>query len=178
MRVIGKKINFRLAEIDDAKFIVNLRTSTKNKFLTEVDINDQIEWLCKYKERELKKLEYYFVICTNENEACGVVRIYDFIEDSFCWGSWLLSSTAPLTAGIESALLVYEFAFYFLNFKHCHFDVRVENTKVRAFHERMGANIIKFDTQDVFYELPIASYQKIKSKYYKYLPEKVLYENQ
>jgi hypothetical protein len=91
--------------------------------------------------------------------------------------SWLLSSTAPHTAGIESALLVYDFAFYFLEFKHCHFDVRVENTKVRAFHERMGANIIKANNLDVYYELPITGYELIKSKYSKYLPEQVLYED-
>lgn len=171
MRITGKTISFRLVEIDDAAFIASLRTDGKNKFLTKVDVEDQIEWLRKYKIREMEKSEYYFIICTNDNKPCGAVRIYDFVGDSFCWGSWLLNSNAPLSAGIESALLVYELAFYILGFKHCHFDVRVENTKVRAFHERMGSTIIKSDNLDVYYELPISKYEEVKFKYSKYLPK-------
>jgi hypothetical protein len=79
MRIIGKKIIFRLAEIEDAEFIVSMRQNDKNKFLAEVDINDQIKWLRKYKEREFDKSEYYFVICTNYNEPCGAVRIYELV---------------------------------------------------------------------------------------------------
>lgn len=176
MRIIGKNIFFRLANTDDCEFIVGLRINAKNKFLTGVKINEQIEWLRKYKDREAEKIEYYFIICTNDSTPCGTVRIYDFIDDSFCWGSWLLSSVALHTAAIESALLVYEFAFYFLKFKHCHFDVRIENKKVRAFHERMGASVRECTDLDVYYDLSIADYESIKIKYSKYLPELVLYE--
>ncbi len=177
MKITGKNINLRLVELEDAEFMVNLRADRKNKFLTKVDVENQRNWLIDYKVREARKTEYYFIICNKDDEPCGAVRIYDFIGDSFCWGSWLLSSDAPATAGIESALLVYEFAFYFLKFKHCHFDVRIENTKVRAFHERMGATIIKSDELDVYYELPLSQYESIKKKYLKYLPAQVLYEH-
>lgn len=177
MKIRGKNIYFRLVELKDAEFIVSLRVDRKNKFLTTIDIDNQLKWLGEYKKREAAKSEYYFIICTNSNEPCGAVRVYDFIGDSFCWGSWLLNSNAPATAGIESALLVYEFAFYYLKFCHCHFDVRVANVKVRAFHERMGASIIKADELDVYYELPKATYEVIKTKYSKYLPRHVLYEN-
>lgn len=176
MKIIGKNIFFRLVELEDAKFIVSLRVDRKNKFLTKVDIENQLKWLIDYKSRESEKSEYYFIICTKSNEPCGAVRIYDFVDNSFCWGSWLLNSNAPATAGIESALLVYEFAFYYLKFNHCHFDVRLENTKVRAFHERMGSSIVKSDKLDVYYELPIAAYESIKPKYSKFLPEQVQYE--
>lgn len=177
MKIIGKNILMRLVNVADAEFIVSLREDKKNKFLTKVDVENQRKWLHEYKVRESTNSEYYLIICSKNGVPCGAVRMYDFIGNSFCWGSWLLNSNAPATAGIESALLVYEFAFYRLNFKHCHFDVRIENTKVRAFHERMGATITKTDDLDVYYELPIATYEFIKSKYSKFLPEKVLYED-
>lgn len=176
MRIIGKNIYMRLVELSDAEFIVSLRFDKKNNFLTKVEIEDQLKWLIDYKTRETAKTEYYFIIYKKTDEACGAVRVYDFIGSSFCWGSWLLNSNAPATAGIESALLVYEFAFYHLEFNHCHFDVRVENVKVRAFHERMGASILKSDELDVYYELPLAAYESIKPKYSKFLPEQVFYE--
>ncbi|MDD2733187.1 MAG: GNAT family N-acetyltransferase [Desulfuromonadaceae bacterium] len=176
MRIIGKNICMRLVELTDAEFIVSLRVDKKNKFLTRIEIEDQLKWLTDYKTRESAKSEYYFIIYTKSDEACGAVRVYDFIDNSFCWGSWLLNSGAPATAGIESALLVYEFAFYHLKFNHCHFDVRVENVKVRAFHERMGASILKSDELDVYYELPLTAYESIKPKYSKFFPEQVFYE--
>jgi RimJ/RimL family protein N-acetyltransferase len=178
MKVIGKNIYMRLVDPNDAQFIVSLRVDKKNRFLTKVDTDSQYTWLLEYKERERAGSEYYFIICTSSGEECGAVRVYDFIDDSFCWGSWLLNSEAPATAGIESALLVYEFAFYYLKFRHCHFDVRTDNVKVRAFHERFGATITKTSELDVHYELPLASYEAAKQKYAKFLPEKVIYEHQ
>jgi RimJ/RimL family protein N-acetyltransferase len=176
MKIVGKNIYLRLAAMDDAEFIANLRLDSKNKFLTKVDVDDQREWLAEYKERETAGSEYYFVICTKDNDPCGTVRVYDFVENSFCWGSWLLNSSAPKSAGIESALLVYEFAFYHLGFSHCHFDVRLENTKVRSFHERLGASVIKSDDLDAYFSLPLAQYEAIKPKYGRYLPDCVRYE--
>jgi RimJ/RimL family protein N-acetyltransferase len=176
MKIIGKNIFMRLVELNDSEFMVNLRVSRKNKFLTKINMEDQLKWLTDYKIRESAKLEYYFIICTMDNEPCGAIRVYDFCGNSFCWGSWLLNSDAPATAGIESALLVYEFAFYHLKFSHCHFDVRVENIKVRAFHERMGASILKSNESDVYYELTLAAYESIKPKYSKFLPKQVIYE--
>lgn len=177
MKVIGKKIRLRLVSVEDAEFIVSLRQDRKNKFLTKTDIEKQIEWLSDYKIRERAGNEYYFIISSENDDPCGAVRIYDFQDNSFCWGSWLLSSNAPPTAGIESALLVYEFAFHYLKFSHCHFDVRIDNVKVRSFHERFGATVVKTDEQDVYYELPQAAYESTKLKYTRYLPDLVQYED-
>lgn len=178
MRIIGKNIFMRSVEFKDAEFIVSLRVDRKNKFLTKVDVESQLKWLIDFKKRESAKYEYYFIICANNNVPCGAVRVYDISDGSFCWGSWLLNSKAPTTAGIESALLVYEFAFCYLKLSQCHFDVRVKNVKVRAFHERMGASLIKYDSLDAYYELPKKTYESIKTKYSKYLPGQVQYENQ
>lgn len=176
MKIIGKNIIFRVADEDDAAFILKLRLNESlNKYLSSVDDNlqKQANWLIEYKIREKQRVEYYFIILDNDGNRCGTVRIYDFIGDSFSWGSWLIDSKiAPMTAGIESALLVYEFAFYKLEFNNCHFEVVSENTKVKSFHEKMGAVISSCDESKTYYKYNVEAYEKIKNKYVKFLPER------
>jgi len=148
MKLESKTIFFRLAQTSDAKFIHSLRTDEKfNKHLSKVDDNleKQIEWLEKYKEREAKKLEYYFIIHRKiDNLQIGTVRVYDFLEqqNSFCWGSWILNENKTRYAALESAILIYDFAFFELGFQRCHMDIRKENFKVINFHKRFGVKIV------------------------------------
>jgi RimJ/RimL family protein N-acetyltransferase len=100
----------------------------------------QGDWIDGYVKREEKGEEFYFLIKRASDDCpCGTVRLYDFQGTSFCWGSWILDQNKPRLAAVESALLVYEIAFERLNFVQSHFDVRVDNTRVIRFHERMGA---------------------------------------
>jgi len=142
MRLIqGKKINLRSADIKDAEFILEMRMQVhKTQFLSQVDnsLQKQQAWLKAYKDKEKVGLEYYFVIESKQAEQLGLVRIYDLRSESFCWGSWLIKDSAPLTTAIESALLVYEFGFGELKYKKAHFDVRKGNGRVIAFHKRFG----------------------------------------
>ncbi len=173
MRLNGRKIILRVVEEIDSAFILSLRVDeTKNKFLSnvEADPDKQIEWVRSYKLRELAGDEYYFIITSLDGESCGTVRLYDFQGDSFCWGSWLIKNGSPPSAGIESALLVYELAFYQLGFSRSHFDVRSDNVKVRAFHERMGAQRLRENELECHYTYSKITYEKIRSKYSKYLP--------
>ncbi|MDR3243837.1 MAG: GNAT family N-acetyltransferase [Elusimicrobiota bacterium] len=165
----GRSINIRDVCIDDAEFILSLRTDeSKNKFLnkTENDLEKQREYIRNYKQ---KQNEWYFIVETKEHKKAGTVRIYDVIDDDFCWGSWLMSSDAPPTAAIESALLVYEFAFYKVGFTKAHFDVRKHNEKVIAFHKRFGAKIIAENEMDYFFSYTKADYENIRLKYRKFL---------
>lgn len=169
--ITGKNISLRLVNIEDAEFIVNLRTK-KGEFLstTSPDISKQKEWLLLYKEREKLKEEFYFIIENQQNERIGTVRIYDFKNNiSFCWGSWIILNGSPFYYAIESALLIYEFAFYYLKFQQSHFDVRKNNHSVAKFHLRMGARIIKENEKDYFFEYNKKEYEAIKNKYIKYL---------
>jgi len=116
----------KLVSLNDAEFILSLRLDeNKNKHLSSVanNLNAQKEWIESYKKREENNLEYYYIIVIGE-EKLGTVRLYDFKGDSFSWGSWILKKGVPPYAAIESALLVYEIAFYKLGFKCSHFDVR------------------------------------------------------
>lgn len=172
MQVEGKNILLRTVEITDADFIYKMRKNrTRTKYLSAITgtLEDQKMWIKNYKNRESRKQEFYFVIESKEGEKLGLVRMYDFNNDSFSWGSWLVKDKAPKSTAIESALQIYEFAFYTLGFEHSHFDVRKGNSKVIAFHKRLGAKIVKESDLDYLFSCPKKEYEAIKMKYKKYL---------
>ena len=142
MLSIGKSVSLRLVEHKDAAFILGLRLDPiKGKHLshTKNNLDDQIKFI----KTSLEDYgQYYFIIVDNAlGNPLGTVRLYDFQGDSFCWGSWIVADNAPSSTALQSALLVYDFAFYALHFKKSHFDVRKGNSKVLNFHTRMGARL-------------------------------------
>ena len=165
--LIGKSINIRLVEEKDAEFITSLRVDPRyNTHLSQVDgdVEKQREWIRKYKSEEKLGKQYYFVIEDKNNVKCGTVRLYDFCGDSFCWGSWILNENKTRFSALESAFLVYEYAFKVLGFKKSHFDVRKENTKVIAFHKKMGAIFLGEDELNNYYEIYPDSVWALKNK--------------
>lgn len=172
MIIYGKNINMRTVKTEDAEFIYTMRQNqNKTKYLSTVTgtVESQKEWIKSYKQREEDKKEFYFVIESKDEEKLGLVRMYDFKDNSFCWGSWLIKEDAPKTTAIESALQIYEFGFYNLGFEKSHFDVRKGNDKVIAFHQRFGAKIIDEDELDYFFNFEKSDYEIIKEKYKRYL---------
>lgn len=168
----GKNINLRTVNISDAEFVFQMRhDEVKTKYLSKIKgtLESQKNWILDYLKREQEYKEYYFVIESKDQEPLGLVRMYDFQEKSFCWGSWIIKANAPQSTAIESALQIYEFSFYQLNFLQSHFDVRKNNSKVVAFHQRFGAHIIKENELDYFFVYLREDYEKIKNKYKKFL---------
>jgi Acetyltransferase (GNAT) domain len=167
-----KNIKLRLVSTEDACFILQLRLNEKlNQHISHVnnDIESQIDWIANYKERESQNSEFYFLITSYNDEELGTVRLYDFVGDSFCWGSWVIGQNAPICAGIESALSIYELAFYTLGFKQSHFDVRKKNTSVVKFHRNFGAKVVSEDNTNCYFTFKKEDYEKIKSRYTKFL---------
>lgn len=167
--LIGKKIRLRDVEIEDAAYIHQLRTNPdKNRFLSASPalVSHQIAFIQAYKH---DARDYYYIIENNAKQAVGTIRIYDIREQDFCWGSWIIDSNAPNTAAIESAVLIYEYAFYSLNFDKCHFDVRKSNERVSAFHLRMGARLIKSDELNHYFEFTRLEYELIRDKYSRFV---------
>lgn len=164
----SKTIYLRLAEVKDAKFILDLRKNDKyNKYLSKVDedIKKQEEWLNAYKQRESKNLEFYFIIHRLDNKKqIGTVRVYDFIDNnySFCWGSWILNEDKTRYAALECTLLIYDFAFGKLGFKKCHMDMRKNNLKIIEYHKRLGVNIIGETDLDLLGHYYHKDYLKIR----------------
>jgi len=162
----------RTVEPKDAEFIYTMiQNETKTKYLSKIDrtVESQKEWIKNYKQREKAKNEFYFVIESKDGEKLGLVRRYDFQDDSFYWGSWLIKEDAPKRIAIESALQIYEFGFYNLGFEKSYFDVRKENDKVIAFHQRFGAKIVDEDELDYLFNFEKTDCEIIKEKYKRYL---------
>ncbi|WP_044411488.1 GNAT family N-acetyltransferase [Thiomicrospira microaerophila] len=172
IKVPGKNILLRTVNLEDASFILALRSQPhKVQYLNPIDNNlaKQQAWLQAYQQKQQNGLEYYFVIESKHQEKLGLVRVYDLQPDSFCWGSWLIKDQAPKTTAIESALLVYEFGFGKLGYKQAHFDVRKGNERVIAFHQRFGASITHEDELNYYFNYQLEDYLQIKQKYRRYL---------
>ncbi|WP_194791768.1 GNAT family N-acetyltransferase [Pseudomonas sp. UFMG81] len=158
MRIESKTVRLRLVEPDDASFILSLRLDPKyNRFLSEVtnDVDAQRRWIERYKQDERDRTQFYFIIeRLDDGSRCGTVRLYDFRQDSFCWGSWiLLEENKTKTAALESTLMVYDVGFDELGFAKSHFDVRKGNEKVVKYHERMGAVRVSEDDENFYFEI-------------------------
>ena len=168
----GKFLSFRNASETDAKFILSLRTnSAKSRYLstTSADIEAQKSWLQGYARAGDQA---YFIIQAAEKHI-GTVRLYDVQEDSFCWGSWILTVDAPITAAIESELMVYSYAVDHLGFQKAHFDVRKGNESVWKFHERFGALRTHETEEDFVYQISLAAINQARNRYAKFLPNGV-----
>ena len=167
----SKTISMRLIEEEDAEFVLGLRVDPKyNKHLSSVDNNlyKQIKWIKDYKYEESAGIQYYFII-EADGRKCGTVRLYDFIGESFCWGSWILNKDKTRYAAVESALLVYRFGFEQLGFKKSNFEVRKENTGVINFHKKFGAEVTEEDDNNVYFNYCMEQYQASLEKYSKFL---------
>jgi RimJ/RimL family protein N-acetyltransferase len=168
----GRTTRLRLATVADAAFIHALRRDeARTRFLSAVapEVQAQADWLAAYKAREAKGSEYYFVIEQGESPV-GTVRIYDYRGDSFSWGSWLIKPDTPPAVAMESALLVYEFAFGERGFARCHFEVRKGNERVIAFHKRFGARETGEDELSTQFAYTREAYEALRPRYAKFLP--------
>ncbi len=171
-----KHIYLRLIQEEDVDFLLSLRLNQNlNIYLNQVndDKEQQLHWLKNYKQRELNGGDYYFVIVDEQLGDIGLVRVYDidYANKSFTWGSWIIrEENRPKYAAIESALLVYEFAFSELNLLLAKFVVDNNNLGVIKFHNRFGAKYLFTDKVNNNFELSKTLYIQLKyNQYYKFL---------
>jgi RimJ/RimL family protein N-acetyltransferase len=163
-------IELRPVETEDAEFILELRTDAElARYLSPTDrsINNQREWIEKYKKREADGTEFYFLIL-NESAPCGTIRLYDFRGNSFCWGSWILRKGTPTNVSIVSLFLLLDYAFNALNFIRTHFDVRKDNRGPKAFYLRLGARPVREDEKNLYLELTREDYERVKPRFARY----------
>jgi RimJ/RimL family protein N-acetyltransferase len=170
----SKSIFFRLAETDDASFILKLRLDKKlGRFISKTlpDINKQMDWLKKYKLREKLGQEYYFIICKkHNNKPIGTVRLYNIEVDTLEWGSWIINHRdTSVFIAIESIILIYKIIFEKLGYNNCHFEVRKDNKEVVAFHKLYGAEVIKSDKKNFYFIFPKEKYFEMLKKYKMFL---------
>ena len=157
----SRRIRFRSVEPEDAEFILSLRLDSRlNSYVSKVedDIEKQRAWIKAYKQRESEGREFYFIILL-ENLPVGTVRLYDFKENSFCWGSWMIAPGTSPQVAVHSMDLVYELGFQVLCFPASHFEVRQANIRVWTFHEKTGAKLVSATESDRYYSLRCEDYR-------------------
>jgi len=141
LRLEGYAFTLRPVQLEDAAFIVDLRTSDPQRvrYLHAVprDAELQRQWLARYFERAG---DYYWVLERRHGhgEPEGLVGIYDLDPDRRCavWGRWVLrpgSLAAP-----ECALLIYRAAFELLQLDMVYSLTAADNVRVLSFHESCG----------------------------------------
>lgn len=157
MSLNGNKIVLRLVKEEDSSFILKLRQNKElNKYIssTDITVEQQKEWIKKYKIREENREEYYFVILNKKiNQPCGTVRIYniDKINRIATWGSFILDFTRPDGASKEVIDISLNFAFKELNLKRIKLEVRKENKKAIHIYEKNGFIREKEDSINYYY---------------------------
>ncbi|SIS63963.1 GNAT family N-acetyltransferase [Phaeovulum vinaykumarii] len=158
--------HLRFVEESDAAFICGLRSDSKlNAHISQADVSveAQRKWISDYKAREAAGDEYYFVI-RHQAKDYGVVRMYDFQPDSFCWGSWIILPERPSGLVTFSALMMYEIGFDVLDYPRSHFDVRHGNTNVINFHLRSGATPTHADEANQYFNFERAQWPVFREK--------------
>ena len=130
---------FRLRPVcdGDAVFIVSLR-SARGKFFQKGSQNEdeQLRWQKEYYGRPN---DYYFIVEKKKSdEPVGTVAIYDVDETAkkAVMGRWIIAKHSP--AAVESAWLIYRFAFEELGLKSSHTLTVRENASVVSFHSSCG----------------------------------------
>ncbi|MBY5934984.1 GNAT family N-acetyltransferase [Tateyamaria omphalii] len=174
-RIEGVRLALRLAQPEDAAYIHGLRMDPAyNRHLSAVTgtVEDQANWLRRYKDREAAGEEYYYVIeRLDTGQPCGLVRLYDIEDDQFTWGSWILDHNKTPKAALESAVLIYVQGFEQLGMKKSVFDVRADNDRTLAFHTRFGAIETGRNSQDVFFKYSRDQFQSDKDGHMSVLRE-------
>ncbi|QEL18375.1 GNAT family N-acetyltransferase [Limnoglobus roseus] len=163
----------RPVEETDARFVLDLRLDPKlSRHLSPVidDEEAQRQWIARYQVRERAGREFYFIIeSADGGRQYGTVRMYNFCRDTFCWGSWIVLPTAPMSTAIESTLGVYDFGFGPLGFMKSDFDVRKENVKVVRFHQRFGAVVVGQDDENLYFEITKDVYERSRADFARFI---------
>lgn len=162
----GRIVNLRFVQEQDAGFVYGLRSDPKlNEHLSPVTggVETQQAWIARYKEREVRGEEAYFVAERMDGVPCGLVRLYDISDDAFVFGSFMMGHNKPKLAALETACLA--FAYGFDEFKRPigKLDVRRKNARAIHFYRRFGAREVRQDDQDLFFEISRAEFQKQRS---------------
>lgn len=159
-------LKVRLVHEEDAEFIVRLRTDERNaRFIhaTDASVEKQEEWIRKYKVREAKGEDYYFIFYAQE-QPVGLIRIYDidYVAKKATAGSWVCVPDLPMQIPISVLIICREILFDTLGMEKDCFDVRKGNKHVQRVHKMMGAEIVAEDDLNYYFELPREVFEEKK----------------
>ncbi|WP_107495974.1 GNAT family N-acetyltransferase [Thalassobius sp. I31.1] len=151
-------LNVREIKVSDAEYIFQLRSDvTYNKYISKIDdnIETQRRFIEGYLEKNRTQRESFYFILENKTTGarCGTVRIYNFNGDVFEWGSWILDEKKSRYSALETAILIYEYAFNILGFDRSEFEVNKDNVRVIDYHKKSGAEVIGEDDVNLYFRV-------------------------
>jgi hypothetical protein len=158
---------FRLVEVRDAAFILSLRSDAKlSRYISDTssELNDQINWIQAYKEREKLNQEFYVLCLSGDRKIkLGLNRVYNIKDASFEIGSWLFKRDASNNAAILGDLFCRSLMFDSLDFEKCVFEVRKDNKSVIRYHKMFSPIFVDEDALNYYYELSKEKFEKTKN---------------
>lgn len=135
----GKCVSLKPVEINDAEFIIALRTQKGNaEYINKTSsyLDDQIAWMEKESQ---DSSSYYFIILNSTSEPIGTISLYNIEDKMGEFGRWICNGSA--LESLESALLIHQFAFDTLKLKEVYTRTLSDNQKVVSFHRKFGASV-------------------------------------
>jgi RimJ/RimL family protein N-acetyltransferase len=135
----GPAFRLRPVAAADADLIVTLRNDpalARWLHAGAADVAAQRRWLADYEQRPG---DFYFVIESRASgKAEGLIAVYDVdcSARSAEWGRWVLRPGS--LAAVESAWLIYRFAFEVLGLQSLHCRTVADNEAVVSFHDSCG----------------------------------------
>lgn len=134
----GLSYRLRPVCVSDAELILRIRNedTERMKYVHPIpnDIELEKQWIEKYLERQG---DYFFIIenvFTDEPE--GLIGLYDERDNSAEWGRWTIVKGSM--AAVESAYLIYQFAFQKRKLSELYCHTIKKNESVVFFHTSTG----------------------------------------
>jgi acetyltransferase-like isoleucine patch superfamily enzyme/RimJ/RimL family protein N-acetyltransferase len=170
-------IILRSVEIEDAEFILKLRTDEQlSRYISPTlpDINVQISWIENYKKREEAGKEYYYIAEDQKGNRFGTIRIYNFDEKSFEIGSWLFMPNSPLGMAVKAQFIGFEQGFETLKVEFCRLEVRKKNTAVLRYFRDFEKVFVTEDDLNYYFTLSKENFYKRRAEipFFKLKPKK------
>jgi len=166
----------RLVNEGDAAFIVKLRTNERlGRYLnkTSPNVDDQIEWIKRYKHRESAGEDFYFVFEKPKGISVGLCRIYDIKEGMFSIGSWLFSPEAPAGAAILADIITREIAFELFPESELQFEVRKQNETVIRYQKTFKPIVVAEDDLNIYFALTKQLFDQYKETHLRMFAPKI-----
>ena len=137
-QIIGKYICLRDVSLDDAAFTAKLRADEKLiKYIHRVDTS--IEGQKKYIQfQHNKENDYYFIICSHNNEPLGTIALYNIDDKNGELGRWVSYGNA--FQNLESVILIHDIAFNEFKLKSVFTCTMITNDRVINFWKNFGSD--------------------------------------
>ncbi len=143
-KISARYAYLRHVTVEDAQFILSLRTDPKySKYIndTENDLDIQIEWIIQQQSRPD---DYYFVICDVDDRPRGVISLYNFDHTRLnAEMGRLICPKSPVEL-YTSFILISEFAFKILGLKRMFLRMNPNNADVIAVTRKFGATFVGY----------------------------------